>query len=514
MKNLIEISKIVTKKKVRKIEIFDDYSLKNKSSKFNEFYEALTAGRFKNDRDAATFLYGSTPTDDKYRQLKSRFRKRLLNTLFFLDVNLPSASNYDRAYYSCNKDWTLVKILISNEAHSTAASLARQILTTALKFRFADVIVNCSRILRRHAAETGDEKSYEVYDQHIKQYQNILEAEIRSEELYQRVIMNYYKPHSKIADLPERIDTYCVALDGLSEIYESPIVVYNKYLVWSFRYEMLREFEQMLGICRQAEQYIEDNPTYYQGDKLLTFHLKKISAYLHLRDASLGLEEALSEIEAFPKGSNDWFLYNEYCLLYAMHTDNYDVAQRVYADVLSYNKYKRSDVDIRERWKILGYYVNYANMYLNENASSESQTSQRKGFKVDKFLAEKPLYPKDERMYSVHTWVAQLLFHVEEGSFSNVRDIIEQLKQYANRQLRKEEYFRAIQFIRLLHQLLKAEFQVDELSNVDKYYTRLEEEQPFFYRGLITELEIIPFEKLWKLILDRVDRRIRSRFVS
>ena len=102
MKNLIEISKIVTKRKVKKIEIFDDHSLKHKNSKFNEFYEALLANKFKNDRDAASFLYGCSPTDAKYRQLKSRFRKRLLNTLFLLDVNLPAASNYDRAYLTCN----------------------------------------------------------------------------------------------------------------------------------------------------------------------------------------------------------------------------------------------------------------------------------------------------------------------------------------------------------------------------------------------------------------------------
>ncbi|MEL6717299.1 MAG: hypothetical protein AAFP82_01145 [Bacteroidota bacterium] len=209
MKNLIEISKIVTKKKIRKIEIFDDYYLQNKSSKFNEFYNALIQGKFKNDRDAASFLYGSTPKDDKYRQLKSRFRKRLLNTLFFLDVNRPAASTYDRAYYTCNKDWTLVKILLANDAYHTADSLARQILTTALKFKFADVIVNCSRILRSYAAVESDDKNFEVYDEYIKQYTNILDAEIRSEELYQRVILNYYKPPSKRTNLSERIDTYC-----------------------------------------------------------------------------------------------------------------------------------------------------------------------------------------------------------------------------------------------------------------------------------------------------------------
>ena len=194
MKHLIEISRIVTKRKVRKIEIFDDHSLRHKNSKFNEFYEALRANKFKTDRDAAQYLYGCNPTDPKYRQLKSRFRKRLLNTLFFLDVNMPSASNYDRAYYSCNKDWTLVNTLAWYDAPHTAAQLARQVLTTALKFKFADLIVNCSRILRAYSAETGDQHSFEEYDHYIKEYTQILEAEIRSEELYQRVIMNNNLP--------------------------------------------------------------------------------------------------------------------------------------------------------------------------------------------------------------------------------------------------------------------------------------------------------------------------------
>ncbi|MCC6723817.1 MAG: hypothetical protein IT258_04865, partial [Saprospiraceae bacterium] len=84
MKNLLEVSRIIANKKVRRIEVFDASILDNKSSKFTEFYVALMADRFKNDRDAASILYQCSPTDDKYRQLKSRFRKRLMNTLFFI----------------------------------------------------------------------------------------------------------------------------------------------------------------------------------------------------------------------------------------------------------------------------------------------------------------------------------------------------------------------------------------------------------------------------------------------
>ncbi|MBP9881390.1 MAG: hypothetical protein KBF44_14850, partial [Chitinophagales bacterium] len=85
MKNLIEISKVVTKKRISKIEIFDKSLLNRKESKFNEFYEGLVNDKFNTDEEAAAILYNTSPLDDKYRQLKSRFSKRLLNTLFFLD---------------------------------------------------------------------------------------------------------------------------------------------------------------------------------------------------------------------------------------------------------------------------------------------------------------------------------------------------------------------------------------------------------------------------------------------
>lgn len=502
MKNLIEISKIVTKKKVKKIEIFDDHSLKHKNSKFNEFYEALMAGKFKNDRDAASFLYGCTPTDDKYRQLKSRFRKRLLNTLFFLDVNLPATSNYDRAYYSVNKDWTLVKILLSNGADHTASSLAKQILTTSLKFKFADVIVNCARILRRYSAYIGDEKNYEVYDQYSKQFQDVLDAEIRSEELYQRVIMNYHKPISKNFNLKEKIDVYCDALVGLSEMYDSPIVIYNMYLVWAYRYEMLQDYDSMLEVCNRAENYIEDNPRYYQDDKLATFQLKKMSAYLHLQDYRNGKINAEKCLQSFPVGSETWFLFMEYYFLLAMHTDNYINAIAIYNNAAGNSKFKRITGNQKERFKIYDLYLNFIIESQSEN-NPVLRSQRRKGFRLSRFLNDPILYPKDQRVFTVLQVIVQLLFLLEKKSYQAAADRIDRLKTYANRQLKKEEYFRAIQFIRLLQQLYKADFNPENLSNVDKYYDRLIE-QKFTYRGLDAELEIIPYDKLWKLLLTRL----------
>ncbi len=502
MKNLIEISKIVTKKKVKKIEIFDDASLKNKNSKFNEFYEALMAGKFRTDRDAASFLYECGPTDDKYRQLKSRFRKRLLNTLFFLDVNLADAAGYDRAYYSCNKDWTLVKILLSNEAPYTAATLARQILTVALKYKFADVIVNCSRILRTYCAETEEEKEFEEYDRHIKQYTDILNAEIRSEELYQRVIMNYLKLPDENFNLSERIDTYCDALLSLSEIYESPIVFYNMYLVWTYRYEMLRDYEAMIEVCTKAEQYISDNPIYYQEDKLTTFLLKKSSAFLHLKDYKRGKVSAEKSLHSFSEGSDAWFSFIENYLLLAVHTENYINAVAILAKATSHPKFKKTSFEVKEKWKLFEIYL----QYLIEAFGNEIPALRRqnlKTFRVSKILNDSALYPKEMRAYSIFMLIAQILFHLESRQYANVAELSDRLRNYANHQLKKEENFRLIQFLRLLQQLIKAEFKAEELTGSEKYLNRLYE-TPFHYRGLIEELEIIPYEKLWNIIINQL----------
>ncbi len=502
MKNLIEISKIVTKKKVRKIEIFDDHSLKNKNSKFNDFYESLMLGKFKNDRDAASALYDCSPTDDKYRQLKSRFRKRLLNTLFFLDINLPSTSNYERAYFSSNKEWTLVKILLSNNATLTASSLAKHILSTALKFKFADVIVNCARILREHAANEGDEKSYEIYDGHVKQFANILEAEIRSEELYQRVIMNYLKPPSKNQNLREKIDTYCDALVGLSEVYESPVIVYNMYLVWAYRYQMLHDFTSMLEVCNKAENYIEENPTYYRRDKMAIFQLKKMSAYLHLKDWKNGKVNAEKCLQSFPKGSDTWFQFMEYYLLLAFHSDNYVNAIAIFNDAVSNSKFKKQNAEIREKWNIYDIYLNYI-IESQGKGNTVLESQRRKAFRLSRFLADPILYPKDQRIFTVLMVVAQVLFFIEKKSFTSAEERIDRLKNYSNRQLKKEEYHRINQFIRLLQQLSKANFQVEKISNTQKYLDKLSESK-FLYRGLNSELEIIPLERLWDMVLSKL----------
>lgn len=227
-----------------------------------------------------------------------------------------------------------------------------------------------------------------------------------------------------------------------------------------------------------------------------------MSAYLHLKDWKNGKNNAEKCLQSFPKGSDTWFEFMEYYLLLAIHTDNYINAIAIYYEAVSQNKFKKLPAFSKEKWKIYDIYLNFIiEAYGKNNPILEAQ--RRKTFRTSRFLNDPILYPKDQRIFTVLLVVAQLLFFIDKKSFNAADERIDRLKNYANRQLKKEEYFRVIQFIRLLQQLNKAEFQPKKLSNVDKYYNRLIE-KPYLYRGLISEMEVIPYESLWKMILDKL----------
>jgi hypothetical protein len=502
MKNLIEVAKIVTKKKVRKIEIFDDATLRNKSSKFNEFYEALMNSRFKNDRDAASFLYNCSPTDDKYRQLKSRFRKRLLNTLFFLDINQPSVSGYDRAYYSCNKDWTLVKILFENNAPNTGTEIARSIYLTAEKYKFADIIMNSSRVLREQAAIDGNLEEFEEYDKQIKQYGNVYEAEIRSEEFLQRVKMQFHQQQGDTTHFEERIEYYCNALVSLSEQYDSPVVLYNMFLVWIYRYEVLRDFDAMVEVCKRAEEYIAAHPIYQRDEVTATFRLKKMTAYLHLKDYKNGMAEAERGLKIVNEASPYFFDYLELYFLLAMHTDNYIKAMAIHNHATAIPKFKRLPSADKEKWQVFEMYLDLMLEYHDiENPTLIG--GRKKMLRNTKFINEPILFPKEQRMYTVHYMIGQFLYHLRKGAHALTTETADKMKSFSNRQLKPEEYLRAINFFKLLQSLPKAEYKLSEITSTEKYYNRLVD-QPFNYRGMLNELEVVPFEKLWNIILSKI----------
>ncbi len=504
MKNLIEIARIVTKKRVRKIEIFDDYNLRQKASKFNEFYEALSRDQFKNDRDAAKSLYKCTPKDARYRQLKSRFRRRLLNTLFFLDVNKPAAASYERAVFTCNKEWTLVKILQEYDAHQSAQSLAKSILTTARKFHLTDIIVNCSRILRDYAAEAGDIKAWKEYDDLLTGYDEVYRAELVSERLCQELSIVYLNPRAK-EQLEIDIEDACQIVLRLAQKHKSPVIQYASYLMYVMKSEINHEYDFVLAVCDQAENYLREQPNFYQEDKLIIFFTRRMAVYLRRRDFRNGQTNAERCLQQFEPGSQPWFHFMENYLLLALHTSSYMQAFAIYNKAVRHKKFSKLDQQKKEVWRLFECHLNYlaGEVAVPEHLRIEPVHPKR-SFDVSTYLSWSPQYGREHKIYLLlHTFL-QFAFHAERREFSEATFLLDQLRKMANRQLDRDTFYRAIQFIRLLQGIERVDFQPSKVRTADKYLQRLEE-HPISYRGIPSQLEVIPYGDFYRILLKRLE---------
>ena len=502
MKNLLEISKIVTKKKVKKIEIFDEQSLKNTKSKFNEFYELLMAGKFKNDRDAASLLYSCSPTDDKYRQLKSRFKKRLLNTLFFLDINIPATSNFERANYSCNKDWSLVQILLSNGASETAKTMARQILTTSIKYSFSDLIIASSRYLRSQSAESANLTDYKKYDAIFQEYSQIYQAEITSSEIFEKVLLLHTLGSKSDTHERDKLDDYCNQLVSISEQYESPVIFYNMYMSWAYRYDLEHNWSDAIAVCENADEYVKSNPKYYHDKKMAEIQILQMSAYIHLKDFKNGKTCAESCLKKITIGSLLWFRFLDMYYLLAIHCKEYLQAFAIYKQAVHQSKFRRLHISVKEKWSLYDIYNNFIiEYYKNEMPALISMKNGK--FKLSTFLNDPVLYPKTQKTLEAHKLIAQILFLFNKKNYSTIAEKIDRLRTLVKRNQKKENWSRMNSFVNVIVQLNRSEFQKIKSPVINKQLTSLSNEK-FHYRGSLETLEIIPFEDICEILLKEI----------
>ena len=99
MKDIIDLVKIVTKTKLREVELLGGKDTAN--SRMREFYEMVVDGRIASDDEAAGYFYNSDKAFPAYQKLRKSLKDRLVNSLFVIDLKQASYTDRQRAYYEC-----------------------------------------------------------------------------------------------------------------------------------------------------------------------------------------------------------------------------------------------------------------------------------------------------------------------------------------------------------------------------------------------------------------------------
>ena len=146
METLKQLVKIVNRKRLSKIDVFDKTFLNQSSTNlYYKLYVGIESDNINNDTEAAKYLYGTDEKDAKFRKLKSRFKEKLVKTILLFNKDELFNNDAGRVYYECITDFQTIEVLVKlTGTSSLVIELIKDHYTLCLKYKFYDILIKYS----------------------------------------------------------------------------------------------------------------------------------------------------------------------------------------------------------------------------------------------------------------------------------------------------------------------------------------------------------------------------------
>jgi hypothetical protein len=505
MKTIKQIMTIVNRKRISKVDIFDKTLLSSKDSKFTQFYDAVEAGEVNSDEEASILLYGDE-NSASYRKLKSRFLSRLLNTLFFLDLNNSSGKiDYKYAHYHCMKALMHAKLLRFFGAFGAAAMIIKQRYSDARKYYFYDILAEYSGFLLQFYSLSGNSKALKEELENYNEYKKYADSENQSKLIYFSSIVEFIRTGSVSELALSELNNGIVALE--EEVKNVPTIVniYNLHQLRMIKFEATFDYEGLLKECDKTYDVLEKHAYFNDKSKVGLVTWRKLIACLNVKDFKQGIDLYNKSEEIFIVGSINWFNLKKFGALLAFHSGDREAAYRIFIEGVANKRSKSMSKTIREFWSIYGAYCQFLMRMHNEYDKAEDSEELTK-FRLYKFLNEVPLYSKDKTGYNVSLLIIKFIFSLVDNKYEDIIQSIDSLKVYRSRYLKEDINKRAYVFIGMLLRLEKESFKSQDCKAKCENDLNLLIAHSYSSKNKVDnwpvhEWEVMPFEKLWFYII-------------
>lgn len=323
MERLKELITIVSKVKVQKIEIIGQNATNN-SPKSQRLYEGIISGDFDNDEAAAIAIYGHAYKKDTYEKLKQHLEKKLLNTLFFMDVTDEVLTDLQLSMYQGERILASVRILRRKGAYQVAVKLAKSGLKNALKYGFTELIIGFARILEEYyiTFARNQEKS-QYYSELKEKYYKILGYELYVERKHHELIANLAANNTPSPAILKEFDAVSRKIAPLFEEHINFKFLNLGFDVTLSNLQLQGNYEALLLTSDDLLRFLGNHVKHpvFSTISIITSH--GLEACIHLKNKQKG--EALLKIREknIPRKTLNWLGGVELFILLCLHTKNW-----------------------------------------------------------------------------------------------------------------------------------------------------------------------------------------------
>lgn len=508
METLSELVKLITQKRVKKVELFDEEN-RTKNSHYFKLFEGIHHRKYTNDQDASQDIYACDANEKKYLILKTRLKQKMLNTLFFVDIQANTeVTEKNVAEYECRKNLYQIQMLFLQKAFNTALSILEKTKKKAQYYQLTAVELEITQLYGQYFVEKQHPKEYQQNSQHVLSILEKYQKEIQTKVWLEEIQLLYTKNKMEDKQLLQHINTNLpqakIFLDKFPtfELYENVA----KYEV--LKAEIEHRTETMLENLSSLEKNYQQHPHFFSHAKMYDLQLQKLKAYLKAKD----FEQGIAYIEVIKQHLDDFSfeqtnLFYQLKFLLAMHNHSYQYAWQTLEEVAELPYFKYLDKYQKHIYIVFWAYIKYLHKVQKIQELKNLPSIAKIGEKIQDFLQAEIMFEKSERGTNIAHLVVKMLFCIQQNEWEICRDIITQLLAYTRRYPKPDANYRSECFIIMLKAMQEADFKYyPTKKNAEKYFILLQLTY-IDHRNYEKNVEVLPYEWIWERILSHLKSR-------
>jgi len=504
--NIYQTTQLLSKQQVIALGLFNDGKSKQ-DSKYMRFFKLIHEKKIRNDEESIRALQYRNRAS--FLKFKDRYKKKLLNYLVLSEFRTKPVDTSNELYFDLLKLYSAAKILHFRHQKNNALVLYKYINNLSLENQYFDLLLFTTTELKKHYAYVDpNEKLYKLYTERIKKCEHDIDRINDINHYYDEISHNNIMLHGeKLSSFKE--SSLLTAHNLLENINEDDSFDYKSkiYEIAAFAFNLNQKYKESIEVSKKSIELTNNHFDKIHSKTVLAYR-DILTAYLRLQDfenAYTYLTKILSNIKSI---AHNYFRYKslEYTL-YAV-TSDYNKLYTLTNEIISLKKLKDYRIHFEE-WTIREAFVNIL-IEAGKIDPTLLENSKRK-FKLNRFINEVEFYSKDKRGTNISVQVIQLIHFLIRRDYDKIVDRLDALNQYTFRYLRNDETLRSNCFIKMLLKIPEAEYHPLRTERYVAKYTKKLAENPFEVSMKEIAIEIIPYEHLWEIIMEILNKNLEKK---
>ena len=467
-------------------------------SKEDILYEGIKNGEYSSDEDAAKRLYNSGPNDVRYKMLKHRLKKKLLNNLLFFDYSRVGTKNYLVKEQACLLMLQQAYTLKLNYEFDLVLSLVAKIIAIAEEYDYTNHKASALELAAACYSEKGNLKQFNTVLPELETALHKRNLESKATNLFQSVSVNLKKSVTARRRLLPKLPAYIESLEALWSEAKTFATFEAYYKTSISYYELTGSFDKIIEMTVNAGKWVEKGTV--NALRFESNYNKFVLVYAHLRNKDYlnGLQYAEKYALDFKEGFMNWFAYMENYFLLALHSNQLSLSELLLHKVLSNSSFSKISNTAKERWSL--YQMYYRVLSLNSEKPDNIY--------INPYSLSLPEYSKDKLGFNVAILILQFIYFLQKGDAEALLYRIESLKKYILTHLKDAFSLRSKTFLKLLILTVTEDFDAHDcrIKGQKLYQKLIETPTP---GDAYAEIEIVPYEHLWEHILSILDKQAK-----